>query len=200
MPTPARRPALTREAIVSAATAILDREGPEALSMRTVAAELGCGVMSLYRHVADRDELLDLVLARLVAAIELPPATGHWQDDLAGVARAFRAALVVRPQLTPLLTARAGRNRGSLALLDATLAVLRDAGLDPQQAVLAGSALGNLVAGAALQEAAGAAPVEPDDDLAHLTWARPALIATTADERFEFGLRLIIEGIESRTS
>lgn len=200
MPTPARRPALTREAIVSAATAILDREGPEALSMRTVAAELGCGVMSLYRHVADRDELLDLVLARLVAAITLPPATGRWQDDLAGVARAFRAALVARPQLTPLLTARAGRNQGSLALLDATLAVLRDAGLDPQQAVLAGSALGNLVAGAALQEVAGAVPVDQDEDLAHLAWARPALITTTADERFEFGLRLIIEAIESRTS
>ena len=86
-PTPARRPrgALSREAIVDAAIDVLDRDGLEGLTMRAVADRLGTGAMSLYRHVANRDELLDLVVARLLAdAGRAPGWTGDWRTDLAG--------------------------------------------------------------------------------------------------------------------
>lgn len=180
--------------IVQAAAAIVDDLGPDAVTMRAVAGRLGSGVMSLYRHVADRDELLDLVLAQLVAEIALPQPTGRWRDDLAGIARAVRGALVAQPGMTVLLTGRGGRGVAGPGLTEAALTVLRGAGLGPREAVLAGNALGNLVAGAALQEVAEGT----EDDrtaLSEIAWAGPALTATSADERFEFGLRIVLDGI-----
>lgn len=211
MPTPGRREPLTRARIVDAAAVIVDEQGPDALSMRAVAARVGAGAMSLYRHVADRDELLDLVLAQMTAEISLPGPTGQWREDLAGVARAFRAALVARPGLTTLLTSRGGQGRAGLVLLDAAVAPLRAAGFEPREAVLAGNTLGGFVAGAALREVAGDArtvradpnaaahgvDIDGGPELEQIVWAGPALISTSSDELFEVGLRIILEGIES---
>ena len=122
MSTPPRsRTVLSRDQIVSAATALVDEQGVEALTMRAVAARLGSGVMSLYRHVPGREELLDLVLAEMTAALPVPGRTGDWRADLHAVAATTYAALVRRPQLTVLLTARSGRGAGELPLLDHVL-------------------------------------------------------------------------------
>jgi AcrR family transcriptional regulator len=59
--------------------AIVDELGPDSLTMRAVAARLGAGAMSLYRHVSGREELLDLVLAAMVADVAGTPATGEWR-------------------------------------------------------------------------------------------------------------------------
>ncbi len=213
--TPARtRAALSRERIVRAAAEIVDEQGVDALSMRAVATRLGSGVMSLYRHVTGHEELLDLVLAAMTAEIELPEPTGQWREDLRAAARAMRAALLRRPRLTLLLTARAGRGAGELVLVDRVLGVLRTAGLSPREAVLVNHALGNLVAGAALWEATGlggAAGADRTDrlaevhrvveaageDLPHLAWARGELLSPDLDERFEAALDLVVAGAES---
>jgi AcrR family transcriptional regulator len=218
-PAPRRRlrGALTRDAIVDAAIAVLDDGGLAELTMRAVAERLGTGAMSLYRHVANRDELLDLVVARLLADAGRDLRwTGEWRTDLAAVARAVRAALLDRPDLTVLLTSRSGEGSGSLAALDAVLGVLRGAGFDPRQATFANHALGNLVAGAALWEAVGlqgstgderrrrlearadAVASLPADAWPNVAWAAPALFAGTADDRFEFGLALLLDGLERR--
>ena len=206
------RPVLTRARIVAAAVEIVDEAGPEALTMRATAERLGAGTMSLYRHVSGREELLDLVLAATTADLVAPALTGDWQRDLAAIARVVRAGLLRRPHLTLLLTTRSGRGGSPPTLLDLTLGVLRSAGFERQQAVLANHALGNYVAGAALWEAVGMAGMTGDERAAqlraaaeamaalpadtdpHVAWVGPAIVAGSLDERFEFGLQALIAG------
>src|SRR5262249_19016990 len=81
---------LTRDAIVEAALRVLDREGMDGLSMRRVAEELGTGVASLYWHVRNKGELLQLLSERLAAEIELPePDPARWQAQLKDIGRQF---------------------------------------------------------------------------------------------------------------
>jgi AcrR family transcriptional regulator len=210
------RPVLTLDAIVRAGTELVDERGPDALTMRAVAARLGSGVMSLYRHVPDRETLLGLVLEAMTAEIEVSEPTGEWRADLAALARDVRAALLRRPQLTVLLTARADRGGGGLATLDRALGILRAAGFEPREAALANHALGNYVAGAALWEAVGlsgetgearqarreaaarAVSVLPPDAFPNVRWAEAELFAGSVDARFEHGLSLLLDGLEAR--
>jgi AcrR family transcriptional regulator len=207
---------LTREAIVAAGVELVDAAGPDALTMRAVAARLGSGVMSLYRHVADRETLLDLVLEAMAGEIPATPLTGDWRTDAAALARDVRSVLVRRPQLTVLLTSRMDRGLGGLAALDRGLSIFRSAGLSERDAVEVNHALGNLVAGAALWDAVGmggmsgeerlarreasAAAVEalPVDAFPSVAWAGGALFSGSPDERFEAGLAMLLDGIERR--
>ena len=184
--------------------------------MRAVAGRLGSGVMSLYRHVPDRDTLLDLVLDAMTAEIPATRLTGDWRTDAAALARDVRSVLLRRPHLTVLLTSRADRGVGGLAALDRALAIFRSAGLAERDAVEANHALGNLVAGAALWAAVGmggtsneerrarreaaAAAVEalPANAFPNVTWAGDALFAGSPDERFDAGLAMLLDGIERR--
>lgn len=215
---PVRRPraVLDRAAIVAAAVSLVDEGGPDALTMRAVAERLGCGAMSLYRHVPDRDALLDLALDAMTAEIARTPASGDWRVDAEALARDVRAALLRRSHLTVLLTSRGERGAGALATLDRALGIFRAAGFDERDAVLANHALGNYVAGAALWEAAGLGATSGDERRARreaaaaamralpaevypdLAWAAEAVFAGTADERFEFGLATLLDGLERR--
>jgi AcrR family transcriptional regulator len=208
----ATRAVLTRERIVAVAVELVDEAGPDALTMRAVAGRLGAGTMSLYRHVSGRDELLDLVLAAMAAEVPDRPATGDWRSDLAALARDVRAGLLRRPHLTVLLTSRSGRGTAEVSLLDRTIGILRRAGLSPRDAILANHALGNYIAGAALWEAVGLAGTSgeerarrreaaveavsglPGDRYPNLAWVGETLIAGNLEERFEFGLRVLIDG------
>ena len=210
------RAILSRERIVEAAVALVDERGPDALTMRAVAQDLGAGAMSLYRHVANREELLDLVLAAMAAEVAPTPPTGQWRADLAVLAREVRAGLLRRPHLTVLLTSRAGRGAAELPLLEHTIGILRAAGLSAREAVLANHAVGNLIAGAALWEAVGMSGATgperaerlkdaqrvitelPDGQYPNLEWAGPEITAASLDERFEFALSLLLDGIEQR--
>ncbi len=214
----ARRPraSLSREAIVDAAVVILDEDGLDGLTMRAVADRLGAGTMSLYRHVASRDELLDLVVSRLLDGVITGARSGNWRRDLEAIASDMRAALVRRPQLTVLLTARLGAGTGGLRDLDLALGVLRDAGFPPRDAALANHALGNYVAGAALWEAVGLEGATGDarrqradaaarglaalDPAAapNVRWAAGELFAGTHDDRFAFGLEMLLDGLAAR--
>jgi AcrR family transcriptional regulator len=207
---------LTQEAIVDAAAEILDERGIDGLTMRAVAERLSAGAMSLYRHVSGRDELLDLVVVRLTSDLPDRPLSGDWRADLALLARDMRAVLLRRPNLTVLMTSRAGAAGGGLPMLDRALGILRRAGLSPADAAFANHSLGNYVAGAALWEAVGldgatgevraqraraageAAAQIPADLYPGVAWAAGSLFAGTADDRFEFGLVLLMDGIARR--
>lgn len=219
-PVPRRRPrsSLTREAIIDAAAEILDEQGIDGLTMRAVAERLGAGAMSLYRHVEGREDLLDLVIARLTSELPDRPASGDWRADLAQLARDIRVALLRRPNLTVLMTSRAGAAGGGLPTLDRALGILRRSGMSPADAAFVNHALGNYVAGAALWEAVGlggatggaraqqareaadAVARVPADRYPGVAWAAAVLFAGTADDRFEFGLAVLMDGIAARAS
>ncbi|MEV6629043.1 TetR family transcriptional regulator, partial [Amycolatopsis sp. NPDC051114] len=93
-----RRQAPSVEQIVRTAITIADTEGLPALSMRRVAADLGSGTASLYRYVASRDDLLDLMIDEVKGA-EDTELTGDWRADLASVARQVRATRLRHPGL-----------------------------------------------------------------------------------------------------
>jgi AcrR family transcriptional regulator len=213
---PPRRPLLSRDAIVAAAVELVDEGGPDGLTMRAVADRLGCGVMSLYRHVPDREALLDFVLDAMARDIVLAPPTSDWRADATAIARSIRSALLRRPSLTLLLTARMDRYGAGLAGLDHALSVFRAAGCGPRDAVLANHALGNYVAGVALWEAEGMAGTSgperevrkevaaaalldlPAERYPNVRWAADDLFAGTLDDRFEFGLTLLLDGLARR--
>ena len=89
-----RRP-LTRDAIVDAALGLLDRQGLAGLSMRRLAQELGVGAASLYWHVRDKEELLGLLLDRIVGESEVPePDPANWQEQIKQVGRENRRLLL----------------------------------------------------------------------------------------------------------
>ena len=92
-PPPRRDRGLSRAEIVSTAIAVADAEGPEAISMRRIARELGAGAMSLYWHVGSKEELLDLMLESIEAEIEVPEPSGDWRADLGAFAHRTRAAM-----------------------------------------------------------------------------------------------------------
>ena len=86
---------LDRQAIVAAALAVARTEGLPAVTMRRIADELGCGPMSLYRHVADRDALVLEMLDVVAAGIDVPPPVSDPRAELTGLLTAVHAALAV---------------------------------------------------------------------------------------------------------
>jgi len=104
---PEAKDALSLDRIVRVAVEIADREGLEALSMRRVAAALGAGTMSLYRHVSGKDDLIDLMAEAVLeeAEIESPAGPDGWRERLAGYARAMWALYRRHPWLLQVLSA-----------------------------------------------------------------------------------------------
>lgn len=104
-----RRPSvrLGYDAIVRASLKLADRSGLEAVSMRNVAAALGAGTMSLYRHVTGKEDLLDLILDAAYGEIPLPgSARLNWQQRLRCISIASRQVLKAHPWLAPLISRR----------------------------------------------------------------------------------------------
>src|SRR5436190_1809916 len=147
---PARRArGLTRERIVASAIELVEAEGLAALSMARLAERLGCGTMSLYRHVANKDELVTFMLS---SAPE-PPPTPADPSDWRGALTDWAAGLWVVYHRHPwiLQTAAAGppADPGQLAWLDAGLAALGGTGLAERDKLAAVMAVLHYVRGAA---------------------------------------------------
>jgi AcrR family transcriptional regulator len=100
------QPALSRDAIVRVAIELLDAEGIEALSMRKLGARLNAGATSLYRHVATKDELMELAVDEVFGEMRVPElagAPGAWREAVAGAAAEFRATALRHPWLASVL-------------------------------------------------------------------------------------------------
>jgi AcrR family transcriptional regulator len=131
-----RREPISREAIVTAAIRLLDREGLAALSMRRLAEELGTGAASLYWHVGSKDGLLDLVFDELIGEEQVPEAdASRWQEQLKDIARAQRRISLRHPYLVRISIGRIPMGPNALRFSERVIAILRAGGLPPRLAV-----------------------------------------------------------------
>lgn len=152
------RSTLTREQIVAEALRLLDSEGIGALSMRKLAAGLGAGATSLYWHVANRDELIELILDEIYAEIDLPDAdeAQDWRAATRRSAHSMRATILrhrwVVSVLDHLVTAHLGPNQTRMA--ERMLALLETAGFPLPEAERTLNTISAYVIGVAIGEAA----------------------------------------------
>jgi AcrR family transcriptional regulator len=204
----AERKPLTRDAIVDAALNLLEREGMQGLSMRRLAQELGSGAASLYWHVGDKEELLSLLLDRIVGEQEVPdPDPEHWQEQVKESLRATRRLMLKRRDAAQLSLGRIPAGPNSLPVMERTLAVLHAAGLPPRVISYAADMFALFVGGFAFEESM---PSEgdpkalgeyfaslPPEQFPTLTALAGDLTEGGADERFEFAIELLVRGLEA---
>ncbi|MFI7404557.1 TetR/AcrR family transcriptional regulator [Streptomyces sp. NPDC049541] len=118
------RPAHTRADIAAAAVKIADEGGLDAVSMRHVAAELGCGTMSLYNYVPRKEDLYELMVDAISGEHELWEPSGDWRGDMRRVAQQTRALMHRHPWLTRLMSPVYGFSPNALRYLEHCLACL----------------------------------------------------------------------------
>ena len=207
------RQALSRERAVSVAVALADAGGIASLTMRRLASELGVEAMSLYHHVANKDDILDAMVDFVFGQIELPSLTAPWRPAMRDRAFSARSVLLAHPWAIGLMDSRATPGQATLRHHDAVLGCLRAAGFEITLAAHAISLLDSYVHGFVLQEISlpfdASAPLDEEatEMLAQMdTAAFPHLLELAADhvlqpgysyaDEFPFGLDLILEGLE----
>jgi AcrR family transcriptional regulator len=122
-----RKRLLTRARIVRTAVRYADKNGVERLNMRLLAKQLDSGVMSLYNHVATKDDLLDGMIDLVAAELPLPGKDEDWRTAIFEIAVAAHTVFMRHAWVTPLWSHR-GRGPAKLAHLEAILRTLREAG------------------------------------------------------------------------
>jgi AcrR family transcriptional regulator len=217
-PARAREP-LTREAIVDAAIRVLDRDGIDGMSMRRVADELGTGAASLYWHVRNKGELLNLLVDRVAGEVELPPPDPErWQVQLKETGREMRRVLNTHRDLARATLGLIPVGPNTLAFGEWLLALLRGAGLPDRVAARAADVLSLYVGAFAFEESLGLVsptgedlpPQEilalikdywaslPPERFPHTLAVLDELFAGDLDERFEFGLEVLVSGLAAQ--
>jgi AcrR family transcriptional regulator len=224
----AKAQTLSRAEIVDAAIAIADAEGADAVSMRRIAQVLRAGTMSLYWHVANKDHLLDLMIDALMAEVAIPELSGDWRADLQEFARNYRAMLLRHLWVMDFVGGRPPLGPNMLLGSERLMAIFDGTGLDPGTTMNILGTVQTYVMGAALREMREAR-TQRDQEQSGLTMAdvQPALTAwrdrlaadgrlphfvafldtnidpdaeETRDERFEFGLDCVLDGIAAKVT
>jgi AcrR family transcriptional regulator len=207
---------ITRDAILDAAVRVLDRAGLDGLSMHRVAQELGTGAASLYWHVRNKDELLQLLSERFAEEITLSqPDPSRWQAQLKDVARQLRAGAHRHRDSARISLGRLPSGPTLARFNEWLLTLLTPAGIPDRQIAYFADLINLYVGAYAFEESLGLAsptgedlPLEqilamlrdyllslPADRFPHVHRAIGDLFAGDRDERFEFGLDLILRGI-----
>jgi AcrR family transcriptional regulator len=150
-----RTPRLTRRSITDAAVAIADRDGLAAVTMRRVGEELGAGAMSLYRHVANREQLLDSMIDAVYSELDVPVGpTAQWRRDVVQLARAQRRVVRAHPWVAALVGSRPPLLPSFLRPFEFSLGALQGAGFDISEAAGAAATINAFVVGFVLLEQA----------------------------------------------
>ena len=209
------RQTLTRERVVAEAVTVIGVDGVDALSMRALASRLGVVPGALYRHVRNKEQLHDLVLDGVLAEIDtMVDRALAWTDRVKMLAHRLRKVLEDHPGIAKLLKIRDPLGPHSLALAEAFLAPLREAGLPERQTGLAFSLVYDYTLGFALSD-----PTSVNEQRVHDAETRanlhaflkslpadrfPALVALgeyvwvdNRDERFTAGLDTLVGGLEA---
>ena len=210
-----RHTPLTRDQILQAALVLADTEGLPALSMRRLGQVLGVEAMSLYNHVAGKDDVLNGIIDLVIGEIALPTAADGWRAGMTRRAHAAREVLRRHPWALGLLESRPHPGPASLRYHDAVLGCLRGAGFSLPLAASAFSLLDSYIYGFAMQEAAlpfstpETLAAVGGDILAHLPVADfPHLTEMITDHalqpgysyarEFSIGLELLLDALAQR--
>lgn len=214
--TTSRRPVgLSRERIVTEAVALADAGGVAGLSMRKLAERLGVEAMSLYHHVANKDQLLDAMVDHVFSEIALPEPGEPWRDAMERRARSARATLHRHGWAVSLMDSRAAGGPGTIGHHEAVIGSLRAAGFPIPLVAHVMSLIDSYVYGFVMQELAlpfrnetelhvladdilAAFPADRYPHFAELTREHVLQPGYTYAAEFDFGLALILDGIGQR--
>lgn len=211
--TRARRAPLNSERILDAAIDLADREGIAAVTMRRLGQRLGVEAMSLYKHVADKDEVLAGIADRVASEFALPSQDADWRSSLRASSLAAHAVLLRHPWAGPLMESILEPGPARLGYLDAVVGVLRGAGFSLPEVAHAFGALDSHLYGFTMQVASW--PFDADDfpevaaDMAagldaerYPNLMAMAMMVATEQQGvpldFTFGLDLLLDGLERR--
>jgi TetR/AcrR family tetracycline transcriptional repressor len=201
--------ALTREAVIDAAAALVAEQGYEALSMRTLGERCGVSAMTLYRHVTTKEDLLGALADRILGEIELPdPDQMPWQDVLLSLFGSMHRVLLAHPELAEIATRQHLNGVNSYAGAEVVLAALERAGITGATAASAFDALTLFTIGFTQRQtsahseetlAGRLAAVEtlPPERFAKVRGAGETFLLRYTDSRFDKGLALLIGGLEA---
>jgi AcrR family transcriptional regulator len=206
------RSRLSRERVLRGAVAVADAGGVGSLTIRSLAAELGVKPMSVYHHVANKDEILDGIVDLVFSEIELPQIGGDWRTEMQRRAASARAALRRHPWAIGLLESRTNPGPATLEHHDAVIGTLRGAGFSVAMTAHAYALIDAFVYGFALSEAS--LPINGPDTITEV--AGQMMEQYTADDyphlvefsvehvmqpgydfgkEFEFGLGIVLDGL-----
>ncbi|SNY06363.1 TetR/AcrR family transcriptional regulator [Paractinoplanes atraurantiacus] len=216
------QPTLSREQILRAAMEILDAEGPGGLSMRRLGTKLGSGATSLYWHVANKDELLELAVDEVIGEIYVPePGDTSWRIGVSVWANGMRSALLRHPWVIGLLGTHPTLGPNAMRMGERIVLLLSGAGFAGMPLSHASAVINAHAIGAATTEAAAHAAIKrggldmagvaeqmkpyvekmADEHPAYDKWRREAGVAVQdqqqlLDEGFAFGLERLLDGLE----
>lgn len=199
-------PKLTLDRLVSAAIALVDEDGAEALSMRTLAKRVDRQASSLYNHVGGRAELIEAMRARIVDRIDVGAfARDTWDVAITLWARSYLAAFAEHPHLIRLLATTPIRDGSTLAMYDVVVGALARGGWGAGESVALMRAVEAFVLGSALDIVAPGnmldpAAVPPEHVALSAALAPQELQGGQAQVAFDLGLTAIVAGFKDRAS
>ena len=214
------RAPLSREAIVDAALRLLDREGAAAFSMRRLAEELGVGAGAVYWHVANKEQLLQLVFDRVIGELPMPePDPERWREQVKQAALEEREMLKRPPGIAQLMFGRIPLGPNSIRYIEWHLSLLRVGGLSERVTALAGDLVFLYIAAFAYEDYlrtsdpahAEAAPHDfvgemreyfaslPPDRFPNVVSLAVPLTSGGPEARFEFGIDVLIDGLVAQS-
>jgi AcrR family transcriptional regulator len=214
---PAKAP-LSEGAVVNAALAILQSDGLEAVTMRRVAASLDTGAASLYVYVSNREGLLQAMLDRVTAMIELEaPDPSLWRAQLHSLLHRMHQVLVAHPGIAAVTLVDSPMTEAVLLLTENLLGILLAGGLDPQDAAWVCDILVMLVMGVAREDEVrrprGNGDRDEKADQIYRTFSglppdrfpllaahAAQMVAGDGDERFHFAIDIVIDGMVARAA
>jgi len=212
-PNPGSRVPLTRERVLRAAVLLADENGLESLTMRELGLRLGVEAMSLYNHVANKDDLLDGMVDLVVSEIELPTETVDWREAMRRRAISAQSVFSGHPWASGLIDSRESSGPARLRYFDWVVGTLRRAGFTLEMTVRAFSLLDSYIYGFGRQQLNTSAgrDLEPEEMAEAFLRAIPAdeypylremvvehAMKSGYDESadFDFGLNLILDGLQ----
>jgi AcrR family transcriptional regulator len=191
-----RPPKVSRDDVVQAGLRVARRVGLAGLTMTLVAEELQASVMAAYHHVANKQELLELMVDTVLGRVEVPARTdGDWKVRMTLLMRNARQELSQVEGIADIIRMR-GPTPHAVRLADATVEILHDAGFDDAEATLAFDVIYAYVTGQLDLDRAGVE--EGRVSLDALTTFETRSSQPTADEIFDYGLQTVLIGLQAR--